>query len=164
MIYIFSILSTIFFDQLTKIYIIKNFNLHQVQSVIGDFFTITYSTNTGGAFGVLDKYPQLFLIMSMVLTVLGIIFYKKIVALPVSFQVALGLVLGGSLGNLIDRLRFGSVVDFINFNFWPTFNVADIAICVGVGILIINIAGMDTDETTVEKTGFDKKIKPGSIE
>lgn len=130
-------------DQVTKGLVMQKFLLHENLEVIPGFFNLTYIRNTGGAFGVLAGEASrlrtgLFLAISCV--ALGIIFflYTRIPPGKTWLDAGLAMTFGGALGNLIDRLRFGEVVDFLDFHIgtlhWPTFNVADSAISVGVGI------------------------------
>ena len=112
---------------------------------IGDTITIiphllhfTYVRNPGAAFGLLPYRTFFFVAVTLIVVVFMLVYYR---ALPESFNVlrtALALQLGGALGNLIDRLRFGQVIDFIDVKFFPpVFNLADSAIVIGVGIFII---------------------------
>ena len=130
-------------DQVTKGLVMQKFLLHENLEVIPGFFNLTYIRNTGGAFGVLAGEASrlrtgLFLAISCV--ALGIIFflYTKIPPGKTWLDSGLAMTFGGALGNLIDRLRFGEVVDFLDFHIgtlhWPAFNVADSAISVGLGI------------------------------
>lgn len=132
-------------DQLTKLWIMNNFTLHEQLNIIPGFFNLVYVTNTGAAFGFLagDKtwLRQAFFI-GVAIIALGVIVFafghlKKQGRL---FVYALSLIAGGAVGNLIDRLRFGSVVDFLDFYLgsyhWPAFNAADSAISVGVGLFL----------------------------
>ena len=89
-----------------------------------------YTTNTGAAFGMLQSY-QPFLI-GITIIVIGLLFYYA-----KEYPIALGFILGGAVGNLIDRLARGFVIDFIDFGFWPSFNIADSANTIGAGLLII---------------------------
>lgn len=122
-------------DQVSKFFIRANMNLGQSIPEEG-FFRITYGTNTGGVFGLFAN--QAFLItLTAIVGVAAILVYSRYPqANRVLVRVALGLLLGGAVGNLIDRIRFGKVVDFIDVGAWPVFNVADSAVVVGV-ILII---------------------------
>jgi len=130
-------------DQLTKGLVTQKLLLHENLEVIPGFFNLTYVRNTGGAFGLLAGEASrlrtgLFLAVSC--AALGIVFYlyTKIPPGKRWLDAGLALTFGGALGNLIDRLRFGEVVDFLDFHIgtmhWPAFNVADSAISVGVGI------------------------------
>lgn len=130
-------------DQGTKFLIAKNLELYEQIPVIGDFFLITSSRNRGAAFGILQDQLWFFIIVTLIV-VGGIVWYLRKVSkegrklLPT----ALALVLGGALGNFIDRLLMGEVVDFLQFNFgsytFPIFNIADSCIVIGVGLIILD--------------------------
>jgi signal peptidase II len=134
-------------DQVTKMYIHTQFRLGESVLVIPDYFQITYVRNLGAAFGILAQSPEsfrnmFFMLLPPVAMVL-ILFIMRSTPLSDKAQIfALSLVFGGALGNYIDRLRFGYVVDFLDFHWqhkyvWPAFNVADISIVVGVAILAL---------------------------
>ncbi len=139
MAYIITVLITVILDQLTKILVMANFKVHESRPVIQNIFHFTYVTNRGGAFSLLSKYPLFFKILGLLLVIAGIVYLTKIIKMPTLLQTCLGLLMGGTIGNLIDRFRFDTVVDFLDFRVWPVFNIADIAICVGVGLLVIII-------------------------
>lgn len=131
-------------DQLSKAYIDNHFELSQSKSIIDNFFHLTYVRNPGAAFGMLSdsaiRIP--FFISISVIASLGILWYIRQISPAKKWQhLALGLVFSGALGNLIDRIRFGEVIDFLDVHWhnyhWPAFNVADSAICVGVAILLL---------------------------
>jgi signal peptidase II len=133
-------------DQLTKLWIMNNFALHEQQNIIPGFFNLVYVTNTGAAFGFLagDKtWLRQTSFIGVAIVALGVIFfaYGQLKKQGRLFVYALGLIAGGAVGNLIDRLRFGSVVDFLDFYLgsyhWPAFNAADSAISVGVGLFLL---------------------------
>ena len=130
-------------DQVTKGLVTQRFSLHENLEVIPGFFYLTHIRNTGGAFGLLAGEASrlrtgLFFAISCL--ALGFIFYlyTRIPSGKPWLNAGLAMTFGGALGNLIDRLRFGEVVDFLDFHIgtlhWPAFNVADSAISVGVGI------------------------------
>jgi len=130
-------------DQVTKGLVIGRFSLFETLEVIPGFFNLTYIRNTGGAFGVLAGEASQFrtgLFFAISCVALGIIFYLYTRIPPGKpwLDAALAMTFGGALGNLFDRLRFGEVVDFLDFHVgtlhWPAFNVADSAISVGIGI------------------------------
>ena len=132
-------------DQLTKMWIMADFGLHEQKTVIPGFFNLVYVTNTGAAFGILAGSKtwlrQAFFIgVSFAALIAIAIAYSHLKKQGKIFIYALGLIAGGAVGNLIDRLRFGSVVDFLDFYLgsyhWPAFNVADSAISVGVGLFL----------------------------
>jgi len=133
-------------DQVTKLLIMTNIPLHGQKNIIPGLFDLVYVTNTGAAFGFLagDKswLRQVFFV-GIAIAALVIIAYAYVHLRRQGriFAYALGLIGGGAIGNLIDRLRYGSVVDFLDFylgnHHWPAFNGADSAITVGVGLFLL---------------------------
>jgi signal peptidase II len=132
-------------DQLSKAWILATLKLHDGFPLIDGFFNITHIRNPGAAFGFLAAAPPMFrYIFFMVVTlaaILLILHYFRVSRIEApSLVAALALILAGAVGNLIDRVRFGEVVDFFDVYLgsyhWPAFNVADSAITVGAAILI----------------------------
>jgi len=122
-------------DQLTKLWV--RTSLMPGQSIPGDGLPrLTYVQNAGSAFGLLTNQVFLIVVSVAVVAVALFLYYRYRFFGSWLARVGLGLVLGGALGNLIDRIRFGWVTDFIDFVYWPVFNVADSAIVVGVIILV----------------------------
>jgi signal peptidase II len=138
----------IILDQITKLIIIKTLPLYDEVVVIPGFFNIVHFLNPGGAFGFLagvnSHIRHLFFIVIAV-AALGLVFYlyKSTPATHRFLSAAFALIFGGALGNLVDRFRFGQVVDFLDFYVnswhWPAFNVADSAITVGICIFIFHL-------------------------
>ena len=136
-------------DQLTKHWINTNVQYSDRIEVIPGLFDITHARNPGGAFsffadGPVEQRMVFFIGTTLFAVVLLLVFYRKLRSDEVLSATALGVVLGGALGNLTDRLRFGEVVDFLDVHLfggytWPTFNVADSAIVIGVILLVIEI-------------------------
>jgi len=158
MLYIISTIITIILDQLTKYAIMQNFRVYESRPILGNILYFTHITNKGGAFGLLSQFPGFFVVLAILLIIVGFAMLPRIFKLPAILQLSLGLLFGGTVGNLIDRLRFGSVIDFIDFKVWPTFNVADIAICVGVGLLVYQILiGDKKDRESEEPTEEENK-------
>ncbi len=135
-------------DQITKWLIVKDLPLYAHITVIDHFFNITHVLNPGGAFGFfaeqspgIRKFIFLFLSSGVALFVLWL--YRKTAESHIFLSYGLALIFGGALGNLIDRFRFGKVVDFLDFYVgalhWPAFNIADSAITIGMGILIYHV-------------------------
>jgi len=125
-------------DQLSKLWVRNALELGESVPREG-FIRLTYLTNAGGAFGLLIN-PRFLLVLTAAVGILIVLIYLRYLPSGRALQVGLGLVLGGALGNLIDRLRFGAVTDFIDVRLfgdfhWPAFNLADSAITVGVFIL-----------------------------
>lgn len=135
---------TVLLDQITKLLIVHYLAHGQTVPVVHGFFNITHVLNQGGAFGIFAQQSQMirtlvFLVFSFF--AVGVIFYMYM-GVPKThpwLANAFALILGGAVGNLIDRVRMGKVVDFLDFNLyfmrWPSFNVADSAICIGVAIV-----------------------------
>lgn len=123
-------------DQLTKFLVTTNMTEGGGIPVIEGIFHLTFILNPGAAFGILEN-SRWFFIATAVL-VLAVFFYyrRALMKEPKSVQLGIALFAGGALGNLIDRIRIGLVIDFFDFRVWPIFNVADIAICVGVGLIL----------------------------
>ena len=124
-------------DQLTKFIIRVNFQLNESIPVIKNIFHFTYITNTGSAFGLFKGLNILFILFSLVVIAVTLYFLGKIKENERMIQLSVGLLLGGTLGNLVDRLFHGAVTDFLDFRVWPVFNVADSAITISVTMLII---------------------------
>lgn len=135
-------------DQVTKILIRTNFALYEHKVVIPNFFNITYVLNPGGAFGFFaNGSPEIrkfiFLFLSSIVALFVVWFYHRCAKEFVFLSYGLALIFGGAVGNLIDRYRYGKVVDFLDFYLgaahWPAFNIADSVICIGMAILIYHI-------------------------
>jgi signal peptidase II len=135
-------------DQITKAIILKTLPLYHSIAVIPGFFNLTHIHNPGGAFGFLANQSSglrsfFFLFVSLLAVGLIFYFYKKTPAAYSMLSNGFALILGGAIGNLIDRFRFGKVVDFLDFfignTHWPAFNVADSAIFVGMAIFIFHL-------------------------
>lgn len=141
-------LAITFLDQISKQYVQRTFRLGEVIPVIPSFFNLTYVLNPGAAFGFLSgtsaTFRNPFFIAVSLLAVVFIVYYRsrhrQMGLLP---SLSLSLILGGALGNLVDRLRLGMVVDFLDFYYgtyhWPAFNIADSAITVGVALMVWEI-------------------------
>lgn len=139
-------------DQFTKYVVIKTMILGQSIPIINDVLHFTYVHNYGAAFGLFQKKWYLFIAVASI-SIMVIIYYSKFLA-PNNMwvQIALALLLAGALGNLIDRLKFKYVIDFIDVRFWPVFNVADIVINVGVGMLIVEMFWESHEDVKETKT------------
>jgi len=150
---------TLVADRVSKSIIANNMTLYETWrppiSLFRRLFNLTYTTNTGAAFGLFPDQGVLFIVIAFVV-ITAILFYYH--HLPDGYRLvrlALGLQLGGALGNLVDRVRQGYVIDFVDFNFWPmkdwpVFNLADSAIVVGVVLLALTM--LREDIVSVEQT------------
>ncbi|MBE3113871.1 MAG: signal peptidase II [Actinobacteria bacterium] len=135
--FLISAVCVLILDQVTKYIIIEKLPISSEIEVIRGFFYITHLKNTGAAFGLFQDSTRTLTIISFVAIVL-IIILKIILKLNYAFyNVSLGFILGGALGNLIDRYFVGEVTDFLNFTFWPVFNIADSFIIIGFCLIII---------------------------
>ncbi len=145
-------LAVLFLDQWSKGLVTRTMEVHQSRTLIPDVFDLTYVRNTGAAFGLfasVDSSVKAILLNSIAVIVFLIVsaYAVRSSHKSIRLQVGLALILGGAVGNLLDRVRFGYVVDFLDFavsgHHWPAFNVADSAICIGVGLLFLDMLGSD---------------------
>ena len=127
-------------DQVSKYLILNNMLPGQSIPIIEGIVNLTFVRNTGAAFSNFQDHRwTLVFVTSIVLTMLIIFFIRRIDKEHWSLLLAISLIVGGGLGNLLDRIRLGYVVDMFDFQFWPVFNVADVAVVTGCGFLILNI-------------------------
>lgn len=147
-------LAILFLDQWTKGVVTRMLEVHQSKVVIPDVFDLTYVRNSGAAFGLfasVDSAMKAVILNSVAVVVFLIVsaYALRSSHRSVRLQVGLALILGGAVGNLLDRVRFGYVVDFIDFSVsghhWPAFNVADSAICIGVAVLFLDMLGHEEE-------------------
>ena len=165
--------AVVLLDQVTKAILVRAIELHDYRPIVDGFLSLSHVHNRGAAFGVLSDsrlpyQPALLAALSLA-ALLAIAYY--FVRLPASARLprlALALVLGGAVGNLIDRVRLGHVVDFVHVYWrehaWPDFNVADSAITIGVVLLILDILRQPRTEKS-EAPGIDAAAStPGRID
>lgn len=122
-------------DQTSKFIVLNNFKLYESRPIIEGIFHLTYVRNIGAAFSILQNQRTFFIITTsmVMLIIVWFILYKKVPNNLVLYSLI--LILAGAMGNLIDRIRFGYVVDFFDFIIWPVFNIADMSIVVGAILL-----------------------------
>ncbi|MGH2429796.1 MAG: signal peptidase II [Candidatus Limnocylindria bacterium] len=134
-------------DQLTKAAVVAGLPLGERIEVIGDTVQLWHVQNRGAAFSLFQGELWLFLVVTVLALGMIAYFHRTLRERTPWLQVILGTILGGTLGNLTDRLRFGYVVDFVSVGVgdlrWPTFNVADSAIVVGIGLLVAYLTFAD---------------------
>ena len=128
----------IFFDQFTK-YLIKEFVPRYSAWPDDGILQIVHGVNTGSAFGLFSDYTLLLTIGSLIGIAFVLYFFYKNSFNVIWMRISLSLIVGGAVGNLIDRVRDGGVVDFISVGWWPAFNIADSAISIGMAILIFTL-------------------------
>ena len=128
-------------DQLTKALVAANLELGERVRVLGDLVQVWHAQNSGAAFSLFQGGSFVFLVVSVLSIGMVAYFHRSLRAEGPWLHVVLGVVLGGTLGNFIDRLRQGYVTDWLSVGIgdtrWPTFNVADSSIVVGIGILVL---------------------------
>ena len=141
-------IAIIILDTITKFFVSANISLHDAITVIPNLFSIVHVRNTGAAFGIganaESQVVPLLLNSGAILVFLIVVAYALRTPLTDrTLQIGLHLILGGAIGNLVDRFRFGYVVDFLDFyvrdHHWPAFNVADSAICIGIALLFLDM-------------------------
>ena len=144
-------------DQYTKWLVRSNLSFaeswlpEQLQSLL-PYMRIVYWYNTGAAFGLFQNGNLVFIVLGFIVSGVIIYYYPQVSREDWWLKLALGLQLGGALGNLIDRLQFGHVIDFISVGSFPVFNVADSAITVGTGILLLGVYLKERKLTSHAKT------------
>jgi signal peptidase II len=135
-------------DQISKAFILKYLAYHQSIPIIKGLFDITHIRNPGGAFGLMANMSPtvrtvVFLFISSLAVGLILYFYQKTPSSQSLLATGFALIFGGAIGNLVDRVRFGNVVDFLDIYLgnlhWPAFNIADSAITVGIFIFIFHL-------------------------
>lgn len=133
-------------DQITKLYIDRTMALYQSIPVVEGFFNIFYIRNKGAAFSFLSNASwrlPFFIAVSVVASLVILIAFNKLRADQKLAQISLAMIFSGAVGNLIDRVRLGEVIDFLDVywrtHHWPAFNVADSLICVGVALLALDM-------------------------
>ena len=138
MIYAVIIAAVIALDRIVKAMVRSGFEPGDTVAVLGDFFHITYVQNRGVAFSMLYGHQTVIIILTAALLAAVLVFLigfnKKF---PAVFNTGLALVCGGGLSNIVDRTLYGYVVDMLDFGSFPVFNVADICICVGCGLMLL---------------------------
>lgn len=151
-------------DQASKVWAIRSLPLFEPRVVVPGFFDLVHVRNTGVAFSLLStldhRWVHPFLILATVLAMGAVLAYIAYLPCRGTAPVGLGLILGGAIGNLIDRARLGYVVDFIDLHWrghhWPTFNVADIGISVGVALLVIDMVFSPKEPADASRPAADR--------
>ncbi len=141
--WIFLSLFLILADQVTKLLVVKNIPIYDSIELIPDFFSLSHVRNTGAAFGMLAGQRWIFMIFTSVVLVGAVVALCSGRVKNTWGIISLSMIIGGGVGNMIDRIFLGEVVDFFAFNFWgyqfAVFNVADVFVCCGTIILAFYI-------------------------
>ncbi len=127
-------------DRGSKYWVINNINPGESVPLLGEILYLTYVRNPGAAFGLFAYKTPFFIVISIIMIILTVIAANQIPPRLALLRLGLAVMLGGVVGNLIDRLQTGYVVDFLDLRFWPVFNIADMAIVVGVFMLAIGLS------------------------
>jgi signal peptidase II len=146
--YLIVVAAILAFDQLTKWLVARSLDLHEMRPIVDGLLSLSHVRNRGAAFGILSDadlpyQAVLFSVLSLAALAAIAVYAMRLPLAARLPQLALSLVLGGAIGNLVDRLRHGYVVDFVHVYWkqyqWPDFNVADSAISIGVALLVLDI-------------------------
>jgi signal peptidase II len=135
-------------DQLTKTFVSSRLALGHAVEIVGPF-TIHHVRNTGIAFGLFSNATSVVIVLTGVAIGALVVFFARSGRRHPLLPAAVGLVLGGSASNLVDRLRLGHVTDFLDIDYWPAFNLADTFIVVGVGLLFLSFVAADRSSAAV---------------
>lgn len=152
-------------DQVSKAWVIANIPLNETLDIfepLRDIFVLTHITNSGAAFGLFPQLSLVFTFVALAVSVVIVIYYRSIPAGQWLVRLSLGLQLGGAIGNLVDRLRYGSVIDMLYVRFVPVFNIADSAIVCGVALLMLQIYRVPKPEAAEVAAPSESREKTGS--
>jgi signal peptidase II len=159
--YIALSIGVIILDIWTKALVLRRIDLHETITVIPNFFQLVHVRNTGAAFGIganatTKLVPLLLNVGAIAVFCVVVLYAVRSAVTDRLLQTGLHLILGGAIGNLLDRFRFGYVIDFLDVyigrHHWPAFNVADSAICVGIALLFLDMRKKPEAENAVTST------------
>lgn len=136
-------------DQWSKALVRNTMSLGESIPIIQDVFHLTYIENTGISFGLFSGHTNIFVIISVMVLIALLVFSWKESQHSVVLRYGVAMIISGAVGNIIDRVTKASVTDMFDCRIWPIFNVADIAVCVGFGLLILYIL-FDQEERHVK--------------
>jgi signal peptidase II len=137
-------------DQLTKAIVTNRLDMHDEVHIVGPF-SIHHVTNSGIAFGLFASATSIVILLTTLAVVWMLYFFARSGSRHPVLPVALGLVIGGSVSNLVDRVRLGHVTDFLDVRYWPAFNLADTFIVVGVAALLLALIVSDRKATRPQR-------------
>jgi signal peptidase II len=133
-----SALAVFALDQTLKALVVQSLKNGRYIELLDGLVRLDFTRNSGAAFGLFQSGGFVFAAVAILVSLGILFFYRRVAASPLLVRLALGLILGGALGNLVDRVRFGYVVDYVDLRWWYVFNLADSAIVVGVGLLLLH--------------------------
>ena len=144
MYYFLIIIAVVILDQIIKNFVVDTMALYESIPVLQDIFHITYIHNTGAAFSIMAGQISILILLPLLMIIAAVVFMlimrKKGHPLMMT---SVALIAGGGIGNLVDRIALGYVVDYLDFRVFPIFNLADIAVCVGCGLLVLYVLFFD---------------------
>jgi signal peptidase II len=130
-------------DRATKLLVQHYLPVDAPHPLLGRLIYLTHTQNMGAAFSLAPSIGGLFLVLAGVVSVAIVVYNRRLGSSEVLLRVGLGMIMGGAIGNALDRAAVGSVTDFIDLRWWPVFNVADSCIVVGAAISAIRLTGLD---------------------
>jgi len=128
-----------FCDWLSKFLVQRSLSPGESYTLVDNVLSLTHLRNPGALFGLLSGEAPLIIFLNFAIIVLITIIWLKVMRGKWQYEVGLGMILGGTLGNLWDRIGNGVIIDFVDFHLWPVFNLADVFLCIGVGIIIFGL-------------------------
>ena len=155
MLYFLIVFGIVIFDQITKIMVRSSFSLYESREIISGVFHLTYIENPGAAFGIMADQRLFFLVTTVAVIALLLYFMKTLEDQEPRANLFLAMVIGGAVGNFIDRVQKGSVTDFFDFIIWPVFNIADMFIVVGMLTAAFYIIKTEIKQDRSEADNYD---------
>lgn len=166
-----TVLTTITLDQITKLIVVRNLELYERVVPIPALervFNFTYTRNTGAAFGLFSSASNVFMVIAFIASIVIIYYYRQVEGQTLSawlMRIAMGMQMGGALGNALDRVTRGYVVDFIHVFYepyfdYPVFNIADSAVVIGVLTLIFLLWQEDRKKKQAENPPVESSVLP----
>jgi signal peptidase II len=155
MYYYIIIIVAVILDQTIKFVVRTNMDLHSSIAVIDGIFHITYIQNTGAAFSILRGHTYALILITVAITIAILVYLYKLRKTGYwSLMISLSLIVAGGVGNIIDRLSLGYVVDFLDLRVWPIFNLADIYVCIGCALLVIYVFFIEPKLNVKKDSGY----------
>ena len=147
-----------FSDWLSKFLVQRNLSPGESYPLLNNVLSITHLRNPGAFFGFLSEQSALLISVNFGIIILVAIIWLKVMRGQWQYEVSLGMILGGVLGNLWDRIGHGVIIDFVDFHFWPVFNLADVFLCIGVGIIVFRLIKSELRWSKLPSTSPTKKV------